>query len=111
MEFHRHLIFGYYGLISQGGGVMWNWDVGDQKEENGAAGEPQRGRSEHGQGGGRGRVGEREIGIRTGCGATAGADDAEPAGGDELQPAVGEIDGDGGEGGASAEPSRGKPDP
>src|ERR1035437_2272721 len=89
---------------------MWNWDLPNRKEPKGAAGEPQRKYSGDGQWGGRGRVGEAETGIPTGRGARAGADDAEPAGGEELHPAVGEVDGDGGEGGVPGVHGGGKPD-
>src|ERR1017187_5113799 len=54
-------------------------------------------------------MGEGKTEIHPGRGAGAGADDAEPAGGDELHPAVGEIDGNGGEGGASGAYGGGEP--
>src|ERR1017187_3228742 len=98
-----------FRLNSKGGGAEWNQDVGDRKVQSGAAWKPQRGRSGHGQRGGRGRMGKGKTEIHPGRGAGAGADDAEPAGGDELHPAVGEIDGNGGEGGASGVYGGGKP--
>ena len=55
-------------------------------------------------------MGETETGVPAGRGASARAGDTEPPGGDELYPAVGEIDGDGGEGGAPGVHGGGEPD-
>src|ERR1035441_6546610 len=90
---------GYLGLKFDDGVLVWNWDEFQEEDLSGEAGAGAGG-DERVQSGG---MGEGKTGVRGGCGAIACAAITEQAGAVKLFPAVGQIDGYGGQGGISGD--------